>query len=192
MNSPVAVRRVILSLVVMVLTARPAMADGPPSQTLRPGTPLSAGELAQLLGAQVWKFDVAVPTGATQVEIGFSLKEKGRDARGFASGISCSIENDTKRELLIAIIPLGGTLHDAEKVRVVVSGFGVSAAGNDDNPFRKLAIGRPVMPEDNKDGTFDLIGGYAGSTVSSPLSSADKVLSLKIDAKKSRRGGPDK
>jgi len=184
MISPTAFRSFILLLVVMVLTAASAIADDSPSPTLRPGTPLTAVELAQMLGVEVWKIGVAVPAEATHVEVTLSLKEKGLKARGFGTGISGPIEKDTKRELTIAIIPLNGTLNDAEKVRVVISGFGVHAAGTDDNPFKKLGIGRTETPEDNKDGSFNLIGGFEGSTVSSPISSADKVLSLKIRTKK--------
>ena len=178
MRLSLATKSVILLLLSAASSAMPALAED--SVSLRAADALTASELARLLDAHVWKFEVDLPAGAKHVTVGLEIKEKGHESRGFVTGVSGPIRQDIKREVLIAIIPIGGTLNEAEKVRVIVNGFGIYAAGTDDNPLRKLGIGRPQSPEDNQDGSFNLIGGYKGSPISTPVSLADKVISLKV------------
>ncbi len=91
---------------------------------------------------------------------------------------------DTKRQLLIAIVPLdGGSISEAQKVRVTMVGFGMFVSSTADNPLRQMGIGGPLgSPEAVGDGTFNLIGGYEGGTISSPVSKADVIISLKIES----------
>jgi hypothetical protein len=152
--------------------------------TVRPGGDLTANELAALLGAHVWKLDVSLPASAKQVSLSLYQQAKGKERVGFGGGISTPLMADTKRQVLIAIVPIGGSLSEAAKVRVTMVGFGMVASRTDDNPLHKLGIGGPVgSPEAAGDGTFNLIGGYAGGTISSSVSMADRVISLKIESR---------
>jgi len=174
--------KTLLLLAAAILTT-PAAADEKPSTpitAIRPGKALTADELALLFDAQVWKLHIDLPPKAVHGWVSLDLKEGGKDRQGW--GISCGgqIRPDTNGEVLVAIIPVGGTLHAADKVRVVINGFGNVGSTTEDNPFKSLGIGRPGVPEDLKDGSFNLIGGYKGRTISSPVSSADKAISLRI------------
>lgn len=174
----------VVSLLPSAVSVRAAEVHGPSRITVRPGGDLTAQELATLLDAHVWKLDVSVPEGAKEISISLHQQTKGKDRLAFGTGISTPLMADTKHELLVAIVPIGDNLSEAAKVRVTIMEFGMVASRTDDNPLRKLAIGRPVgSPEVLGDGTFDLIGGFEGGSISSPVSKADKFISLKIESR---------
>lgn len=152
---------------------------------LRLSEELTAGELASILGTQVWKLDVSVPEGATKVSARLYRQAKGKERAEFGSGIETSLKFSTRRQLLIALVPIGGgDLSAAEKVRVIITGFGVSASSTGENPLYNLGIGRVAgAPEIASDGTFNLIGGYARGTISMPVSRADTLISLEIECR---------
>ena len=108
---------------------------------------------------------------------------KGKRRESFGAAVTTPLQADTKRQLLIAIVPLdSGSISDAEKVRVTISGFGVFASRVDTNPLRKMGIGGPVgTAESVGDGVFNLIGGYQGNSIVSPVSNAARIVSLKIE-----------
>src|SRR5687768_8683342 len=112
----------------------------PGSVTVQMGGELTASELASLLGAHVWKLDVSLPEGAKQVSVSLYQQSKGKERTGFGAGINAPLTADTKRQLLVAIIPIGATLSDAEKVRVTILGFGMVSGMTVDNLLRKLGI----------------------------------------------------
>ncbi|HEV7300741.1 MAG TPA: hypothetical protein VGN72_15350 [Tepidisphaeraceae bacterium] len=174
----------VVSLLPPAVFVRAAEEPGQSQITVRPGGDLTAQELATLLDAHVWKLNVSLPEGAKEVSIRLDQQANGKDRVGFGAGINTPLMADTKREVLIAIVPIGGGLSEAEKVRVTIIGFGMVASRTDDNPLRKLGIGGPVgSPEAAGDGTFNLIGGYEGGNISSPVSKADRVISLKIETR---------
>lgn len=183
MRCPAPTRRRLLIAALTPLVVSPAWADdkAPPVPTIRPGSPLTAVELGQLLDAQIWKFQVEVPAGATRFESRLAIRARGGEARPFAGGMGGPITRDTGRDVLIAIIPIAGSLSGADKVRVVVSGLGMTVAQVEDNPLKGQGIGRHELPVDQKDGSFVLIGGYKGHTISAPLTNADTVLSWTIE-----------
>jgi hypothetical protein len=167
----------------LTLSSRAAHEPTEGRAAIRPGGDLTADELAALLGAYVWKFDVSLPADVKQVSVGLYQQARGKERVGFGAGISTPLMADTKRRVLIAIVPVGGSISEAEKARVTIVGFGMVASMTDDNPLRKLGIGGPVgSPEVVGDGTFNLIGGYEGGTISAPVSKADRIISLKIES----------
>jgi hypothetical protein len=144
---------------------------------------ISADELAELLGVYVWKFEASVPTGAKQVVVSLQSTSKGQAPSQLGSGASGPINDEFGHQILIAIVPIGENISEAPKVRITISAFGTLASTTVDNPLKSLGIGKPQRPENAGDGVFNLIGGYAGSTISTPVSLADVVVSLKIEAK---------
>jgi hypothetical protein len=146
------------------------------------GSDLNAKELASLLGVYVWKVDVGLPDDAKRVNLHLEVKEKGKSGiKQFGPGNSAILSPKTTREILIAIIPLEGEISNSEKVRVIINAFGNVSSGIADNPLNKLGIGSDSIPQKASDGTFALIGGYKGDTISSPISeTADVLISLKI------------
>ena len=165
-------------------------APATPAATVTAGPALTADELATVLGALVWKLDVAFPQGATDANVGLSLRDNAIGSeQGFGTGVDSALRADTPRQLLVAVVPTGGGdgLHNAESVRVTIVGIGVTASTTTWNPFKGMAIGKPQTPEDLGGGRFALVGGYTGNNVSSPISRADRVLVLKIDSPTAKR-----
>ena len=172
------------SISLITLRARAATpGEAAKAVAVRPGGDLSADELASVLGVHVWKLDVSLPADAKAVHVALHQQAKGKPREGFGSGIETPLAADAKRQLLIAIVPIGGTLNEAEKVRVTLIGFGMVSGRTQDNPLRNMGIGKPQSPEAAGYGTFHLIGGYAGNTVSSPIAGADHVVSLRIESR---------
>lgn len=155
---------------------------GPPPVAIHSAS-ISAEDLAALLGAYVWKFDVSLPPDARQVNLNLQTANKGQAPSQFGSSISCPMEESSGREVLVAIVPIDGTISDAAQVRVTILAFGAVASSTADNPLKNLGIGKPQSPENSGNGVFNLIGGYSGSAIQSPVSTADVVVSLKIEAK---------
>lgn len=177
-----------LLMVGLLIQAAPSLrADDEPKQeqvALRPGGDLTAEELATVLGAHVWKFDVSLPEGANEVSVSLHQRAKGMESLPFGTGMSAPLTAETKRQLLIAIVPLGGSLTEAEKVRVTIAGFGMVTSRTADNPLRGLGIGGPAgSAEPMSDGAFNLLGGYEGGTISMPLSNASRIIALQIESK---------
>jgi len=171
----------VLLFAITVLTPVLTAAEDPASVTIHHNSAtLSATELADLFGAYVEKFSVVAPDDATHLEASLSLRHKGQDHKQFGPGISQPVDLDRNRkgELLIALIPVNGTLTDAETVKVTVSLFGLSSMAVKENPFRGQNIAKSI--EHTDDGAVNLIGGYAGQTGPPPLALADTVLSLKV------------
>jgi hypothetical protein len=144
---------------------------------------IAADELAELLGAYVWKFDASVPAGAKRVVVSLQRATKGHAPYQLGAAAEGLIDDEMGHQVLIAIVPVGGSISDAQQVRVTVDAFGTCASKTVDNPFKSFGIGKPQRPENVGGGVFNLMGGYAGSTVASPLSRADVVISLRIEAR---------
>jgi len=144
---------------------------------------ISADELAELLGVYVWKFDASVPTGAKRVVVSLQSTSKGQAPSQFGVSASGPLSDESGHQILIAIVPIGGNISEAPQVRITVSAFGTLASSTADNPLRSLNIGKPGRPENAGDGVFNLIGGYTGSVSVNPVSLADVVVSLRIEAK---------
>jgi hypothetical protein len=189
MNLPAVPHHKTLLLLAAAILTTPAVADeksSTPITSLRPGKALTADELALLFDAQVWKLHVDRPPGAKTFSMGFEIQERGKKRQAWGGGLGGLILPGSGGEVLVAIIPVGGTLNDADKVRVVKSAFGTTSKTTVDNPFKSLGIGRPGIPEDLKDGSFNLIGGYSGRVIGSPVSSADTAISLRITTSETR------
>jgi hypothetical protein len=148
------------------------------------GSDLTASELTNLLGVFVWKFDVALPEDVKKVNFHLEMQKKGELEKSlFGPGIDTFVSPEIEREILVAIIPLNEDISNADKVRIKMNAFGVTASGIHDNPLKNLGIGKPALPEKTSDGTFSLIGGYKGNTISSPITEkADVIILLKIEA----------
>ena len=145
---------------------------------------LSADDLATLLDAHVWKFDLTLPTNTKDVSIRLELSTKGRGSTQFGTGLETPVRGDVPSQVIVGIIPLGGSKAEVEKVRVVLLTQGGLATGVEDNPLRKMSIGRPATgstPTGERDGSYVLIGGYEGGSVKFPVAErADKFISLHI------------
>lgn len=200
MNLPTVLHHKTLLLLAAAILTAPAMADEKPEtpiksirygkatpiKSLHAGKALTADELALLLDAQVWKLHVDLPPGAKYFQMGLEIQERDKKRQAWGGGLGGLIIPGSDGEILVAIIPVGGTINDADKVRVVNSAFGSVAKTTVDNPFKKLGIGRPGRPEDLKDGSFNLIGAYSGNVIGSPVSSADKAISVRITTSETR------
>ena len=181
-------RFVIISVLVLIMTAsfHGVQEQSKKDVSIYQGSDLKASELASLLGVYVWKLDVGLPDDTKAVSLHLEVQKKGETKKAtFGGGINNNfVTKDTEREILIAIIPLNDDLYNAEKVRLTMNAFGMISSTIADNPLKNLGIGKPSLPEKNKDGTFSLIGGYKGDTIASPISEkADIVISLKIEPK---------
>jgi hypothetical protein len=192
MRSTTAIRHLALFLISVTALSLIVQADEglpTPIKALHPGQALSADELAHLLDAHVWKFRVEPPPGARRFQMSLEIREREKNRRAWGCGLSGFIGPRSDGQVLVAILPVGGQpLNDADKVRIVLSGFNGSVAScSEDNPFKKLGIGRPGTPEQTKDGSFDLIGAYSGRVIGSPVSSADKAISLRITTSENRQ-----
>jgi len=149
------------------------------------GSDLQASELASLMGLYVWKLDVDLPDDAKEVNVRLEVQKKGESKKNrLGSSIIGFVTPDVEREILIAIIPLEGDLINTDKVRVVIDAFGMKSSSIANNPLKYMGIGDKKNPQKASDGTFALIGGYNGDTISSPISeTADALISLKIEPK---------
>jgi hypothetical protein len=151
--------------------------------TFLPGAPVSADELAAILGVYVWKFELALPDG--NYRVGVSVMKQGRhgSASPIGAGLVVPVNHDTPTNLTVAIVPVGGTISDASQVRVVIEGLGAYSATTIDKPVEGMAIGLPEKPEKPDPLTYVLMGGFRGHTVSSPVrGNADRLILLNFQS----------
>jgi len=162
----------------------------------RPGASQTTDEAAALLGGYLWKLDVRVPKGSKMLWVSLEQKNgKPTECSTLGGSIGDSIAPDeTSRNVLIAIVPIGGSISQAEKVRVSIATFGVSAqargtcaaVGEAVNPLRNLNIvSTQFPPESLGKGKYSLIDGYKdGQTVSVPSgANVEQSIVVKIEAK---------
>ncbi|MGA2231263.1 MAG: hypothetical protein ABSH22_10225 [Tepidisphaeraceae bacterium] len=141
---------------------------------------LTGDEVATMLGVHIWKFDVVLPTNATGVTVSLQQRDKNGGSQGLTS-MTGPIDRGTPTTLLVGVIPIGGDLTDAQKVRVVLIGFGINSSQTVDNPLNDMAISHPSSPVRYPDGGFALVGGFQNGQVASPISTeADSVIALQI------------
>ncbi len=182
MTFPSPKSRLFLAIVFsFVMTASLPAAETTPKSPIQllPGDDLTAKELAGLMDVYVWKFKVELPENASQVSTSLSFFKKGKSQGGF--GLEAFVSPETPRDLLIAIVPIEGTLAGADNVCITISGFNMTGKSILENPLKDLGIGMPHTPESNPNGSFSLIGGYKNNTVKMPLSNADTVIVLEIE-----------
>ena len=175
--------RVITLLIAAMFLLPSARAEETPVKKIEPGKPLTADELASLLGVQIWKLHATPPAGAKRVRVWLQVHERGKEPRPFGTSVGGLTELGDGT-VVVAIVPVGGqSVIEAEKVRVTLDAFGTQGSGIDANPLRSMGIGRPGRPEKRDDGTLDLIGGFRDKSISNGLAkTADTVISLKITA----------
>jgi hypothetical protein len=176
---------IIFSLIATLLVSALTLASDTPDPSavaIHPGS-ISADDLAELLGAYVWKFDVSLPKDARQVNVSLQNAGKGQAPTQFGASATFAASPDSPQKILVAIIPINGTIDEAAQVRVTLLAFGNVCSSTVDNPLKSMGIDKPQTPETVGHGVFNLMGGYSGYTVSSPLANADVVISLKIETK---------
>jgi hypothetical protein len=141
---------------------------------------LSGIEVATMLGVHIWKFDVVLPANASGVTVSLQQRDKNGGSQGLTS-MTGPVDHGTPTTLLVGVIPIGGDMSDAQKVRVVLIGFGINSSQTVDNPLNDMAIGRPDSPVRYPDGAFALVGGFQNGQVTAPISTeADGVIALQI------------
>jgi hypothetical protein len=174
------------ALIATLLLCASVGADNRPDTSavaIHPG-PISADELAELMGIYVWKLNVSVPRDSAMVNLSLQQTNKGQSPSQLGAAVSCRMSAAGGNDVLIAITPLGGGISDAAQIRVTIAALGAIASSTVDNPLRRtLGFAKPQNPEVAGDGVFNLIGGYSGSMVQPSVSSADTVIALKIEAK---------
>jgi hypothetical protein len=191
-------------------------ADGKPTQgevSIRPGGNLTSDETAALLGGYVWKLDVTLPADTKQVTLSLQRQLSGQNPSSLGGIVSTTVSpHESKRDVLVAIVPIGGSISEAEKLRAsvfmfertgnvstagasvsangvstTVSAGGVSTAGctgEVENPFRKLNMTQTQNPPERiGNGTFKLISGSkADRATTSTTEVIATILSLRIEA----------
>lgn len=182
MRLPSSNRRKLLLVAASVLSTPLATADdkSPARPTIREGSPVSVDDLAELLDAQIWKFRIEVPPGNARFTTMLQIQEKGKRSRTIVGGTGGQIDQDGDRDVMIAIIPLNGSVQTAEKVRVVMTALGGTTSAIEVNPMRGKIIGRRKKPVDQKDGSFELMAMIRDKP-GSPSSSIDETISWKIE-----------
>ncbi len=147
------------------------------ASTYLPDVNLSGDDLAAILGVYVWKFELNLPDG--NYRVGVSVLKQGKHGNPDPIGgmITPITVGQTPNQVLVALVPVDGTISDAAKVRVVIAGLGQLSATTIDNPVQGMAIGLPQKPEKPNDLTYVLLGGYRGHTILSPVTgNADRMI----------------
>jgi hypothetical protein len=152
-----------------------------PTVRVQTASELTTEELAAILGAHVWKFDVRLPDTAHEVHVALRCQTKGQAAQQLGAGLDTLAPRATQGRVMVALVPIGGTITDANQVRVTIDGFGSIASAIADNPLRGMAVGKSQSLEANDDGTVTLIGGYLGGRVTTPTSTAHTVVFLVVE-----------
>jgi hypothetical protein len=164
----------------------PAVADRPVNlnpagiaSTFLPDVNLSADDLAAILGVYVWKFELTLPDGHYQVGVQVLKAGKHGSPTQIGSELIVPVAGAVaSNHVLIALVPVDGTIAEASKVRVVIAGLGGFAAMTIDNPVEGMSIGLPQQPEKPNDLTYVLLGGFRWhNNVTSPLTgNADRLI----------------
>jgi hypothetical protein len=166
-----------------------------PEITFRPDAKLTTDEAAALLGGYLWKLDVIVPKGSKTIWVSIEQKTgKATECSTLVGTIGDSVASDeSSRSVLIAIVPIGGSISQAEKVRISIATFSISpeargtcsTVGEAVNPLRNLNISSHFPPESLGKGECSLIDGYKdGQTVSVPSgANVEQSILVKIEAK---------
>jgi len=151
-----------------------------PDVQLKDRNDLTGDEVATMLGVHIWKFDVVLPANATGVTVSLQQRDKNGGSQGLTS-MTGPIDRGTPTTLLVGVIPIGGDLTDAQKVRVVLIGFGINSSQTVDNPLNDMAVSHPSSAVRYPDGGFALVGGFQNGQVTTPISTeADSVIALQI------------
>jgi hypothetical protein len=165
-------------------------------------TPLEAqkDDLAQILGMEMWKFNLVLPEPGMSLNCKLELRQKGKPAKTITSvGLSADA---SERELLVALYTSNGPFERAPKLKYYLRWGGMYARDMVDNPLRGLGDGSPccspggtsILPtaQIQKDGSLVLMaftrsGDFLDKSGNFPYPD-NSLLTLTITAAKSTTG----
>jgi hypothetical protein len=142
-------------------------------------TPLEVqpDDVAQTLGVERWKFQVAPPEPDAQLRLQLELRQPGQAPKILDSLILQSASN-SKIESLVGVYPIHESIFKADEVKLFISGGEGSTTSLIKNPFRAYTFSSSSVPAELQEyGTFKLM---AFSTEDHIPSAKDSVLVLSI------------
>jgi hypothetical protein len=157
------------------------------------GESLSTEDVAALMGGFIWKMEVTLPAGSKTISVCAERGGSSKKCNALTGTIGTDISDATVKPIvLVAVIPLDGSITSAVKLRISLvvrtkTGGGTtcaSTAGEVDNPLRNAtAYQMTTPPKEVVHGEFDLMEGQGnGAAVVGKASTPSAAIRLHISA----------
>jgi hypothetical protein len=142
---------------------------------------VKSDDMAQLLEAKIWQFDVMSPAKANSFA-GIALCQIGQPSKTLAGGIGIGSGSEPNHShITVGLVPIAGTFFDAQKLKYSLAIGIESTTGTIPNPFihsHGFTQDAQVIVSDNR--VLLMSGNLKKNYISSPASQNEMALALEF------------